>query len=322
MNAPDKHHYIPAFYTKRWAGPDELICEFSRPYKTVVPKRVHSNATGFLRRLYTLRDFEPGLAQQVEENFFKPVDGWAADALALLEGGPQKLRWNSHNRSAWTRFILSLLLRCPEDIDHFRALWYEDFRTTDTDSEARYAGVREHDDPPTFADFLAAQPIAMLEKTLFEVFFGLVDNTSIGGTINEMRWKVLDTSFTGLELLTSDRPVIRTHNLKAPGGHIALPIGPTRLFIASLHPSTIQSIVNVPRRELVKESNRQVVSGAKRFVYGTNDKQLSFVQKWFGIRPQIRIMEQVAVERRKRNQPTDTLEINNNGNYPRTSLVE
>lgn len=52
----------------------------------------------------------------------------------------------------------------------------------------------------------------------------------------------------------------------------------------------------------MKESNRLVVGGAKRFVYGTKDNQLAFVQKWFGTKPQPRIMEQIAEERRRRNE--------------------
>lgn len=194
-------------------------------------------------------------AQQVEENFFKPVDGWAAEALTLLEGGSRNLRWSNHNRSAWARFLISLMLRCPEDIEHLRAIWYEDFKATDDESEARYANSREHDDPPTFAEFLASQPVVTFEKSLFEVYFSLVDNKSVGGVINHMRWRVIDTSDTGLELPTSDRPVIRSPNLKAPDGHIALPIGPTRLFVAAAQPSTIESILKASRRALVKESN-------------------------------------------------------------------
>lgn len=187
-------------------------------------------------------------AQQVDENFFKLVDGWAADALTLLEGGSRNLRWSNHNRSAWARFLISLMLRCPEDIEHLRAIWYEDFKAADDESEARYANSREHDDPPTFAEFLASQPVVTFEKSLFEVYFSLVDNKSVGGVINHMRWRVIDTSDTGLELPTSDRPVIRSPNLKAPDGHIALPIGPT-----------LYSLQQLNLRQLKASSKRPVV---------------------------------------------------------------
>src|SRR5580692_1218431 len=47
----DKHHYIPVFYSKEWAGPDGRLCEYSRPYDVVKPKRVHPDGTGYVRGL-------------------------------------------------------------------------------------------------------------------------------------------------------------------------------------------------------------------------------------------------------------------------------
>jgi hypothetical protein len=33
----DKHHYVPVFYTKEWAGLDGRVCEYSRPFREVKP---------------------------------------------------------------------------------------------------------------------------------------------------------------------------------------------------------------------------------------------------------------------------------------------
>ena len=40
----EKHHYLPVFYLKQWAGKDGRLCEFSRPYKNVKPKFQGGNA--------------------------------------------------------------------------------------------------------------------------------------------------------------------------------------------------------------------------------------------------------------------------------------
>jgi hypothetical protein len=69
-NPPTKHHYIPAFYLKRWAASDGKVTEFTKPYLTIVSKRVMPESTGFQERLYELKGYEPTLAQQVEETFF------------------------------------------------------------------------------------------------------------------------------------------------------------------------------------------------------------------------------------------------------------
>lgn len=83
-NPPIKHHYIPAFYLSRWKGPDGRLCEYSQPHIEIAVKRRAPDATGFEKRLYELEGYEPALAQQVEEKFFKPVDGWAADSSTCL----------------------------------------------------------------------------------------------------------------------------------------------------------------------------------------------------------------------------------------------
>jgi hypothetical protein len=54
-----KHHYIPKFYLKQWAGPDGRICEFSRPHKEVKPRMVFPDGTGYERGLYTFPELAP-----------------------------------------------------------------------------------------------------------------------------------------------------------------------------------------------------------------------------------------------------------------------
>jgi hypothetical protein len=39
-----KHHYIPEFYLKQWAGSDGRLCEFNRPHKKVVAQMKHPSA--------------------------------------------------------------------------------------------------------------------------------------------------------------------------------------------------------------------------------------------------------------------------------------
>ena len=80
-------------------------------------------------RGYELRGFEPAVAQQVETHFFRPLDSTASDALRLLESVPND-DWSARLRSAWTKFLISLELRCPEDVSAFRKLWAADMAKT------------------------------------------------------------------------------------------------------------------------------------------------------------------------------------------------
>jgi uncharacterized protein DUF4238 len=289
-NSPTKHHYIPAFYLKRWVGSDGKVTEFTKPYRDIVVKPIMPERTGYQERRYELMGYEPELAQQVEEKFFKPIDTWASNALDMLERYGHNAAWNSDRRSAWTRFILSLLLRCPEDIALFREWWHADFGQTDEAAEARYRAAREDGDPETFAEFLEGQPLSLKERYQYEVLFSLIDHAKVGGEMNDMHWRVLQTP-EAPTLLTSDRPILRTSSIKGPQGHTALPIGPRLLFIASPDADFLGQLIKADRVGLAKEVNRQVVEGATRFVYGVDDKQIRFVQNRFGKTPQPRLME-------------------------------
>ena len=299
-NPPTKHHYIPAFYLKRWEIGGK-VTEFSRPWKTVVSKQVSAEATGFQDRLYELEGHEPAIAQQVEEKFFKAIDTCAHDALTLLEKHGHYANWSSHSRSAWSRFMLSLLLRTPEDICMFREWWREDFGQTGDGAEARYRAARENDDPETFADFLNNQPLAAKERYQYHVLFSLIRHEIICGDIDSMHWRVLQTPIEGPTLLTSDRPILRTNNIKGPQGHVALPIGPRLLFIASPDSQFLDQILRANHIGLVKKVNRQVVEGAVRFVYGVDESQCRFVKNRFGKAQQPRLMESLIAMRKTAN---------------------
>jgi hypothetical protein len=80
----EKHHYLPVFYLKQWAGTDGRLCEFSRPYKSVEPRRTHPDGTGYVRGLYKIEGLPPQTMNVIETKFLKPADGLASDALKAL----------------------------------------------------------------------------------------------------------------------------------------------------------------------------------------------------------------------------------------------
>src|SRR5215471_7918469 len=90
-----KHHYIPKFYLKQWAGKDGRVCEFSRPYQRepgrVAPvkppvraRRVYPDGTGYERGLYSFPRLNSQLADFLEHRFFRVIDDAASIAVGLL----------------------------------------------------------------------------------------------------------------------------------------------------------------------------------------------------------------------------------------------
>ncbi len=117
-----KHHYIPVFYLRQWATNGRLI-EFSRPYRSVVKARPTSpEGTGYVRGLNVMKGLPPESAEQFETVVMRNVDSLAADALRQLLSGDEDLKWAPKPRSAWTRFLVSLLLRTPGPYPEIRPI--------------------------------------------------------------------------------------------------------------------------------------------------------------------------------------------------------
>ena len=108
-----------------------------------------------------------------------------------------------------------------------------------------------------------------------------------------MEWRVLESPASAPTFLTSDRPVIRTTSLHGRGAHIAFPLTPRLLFIATPDTDILTAILKSDQAKLVKNFNCQIVEGAQCFVYGCDDTQSRFVQNRFGLKPQVRLTDEI-----------------------------
>ncbi|ESY98059.1 DUF4238 domain-containing protein [Mesorhizobium sp. LNHC209A00] len=284
MGKPNKHHFLPVFYLKAWAREsDGKLVEFSRPYKDKLKTRfVHPEATGFIKRLYEIRGLSPELAQKVEETFFSPVDSQAADALKqILEfkaGDP----WKAGRRLAWTRFILSLLFRMPDDIRKLKANVRDDWILSVPDMQERYAEVRRETDPESLVDFLDQQENSVYEQSAMDIAMRMIGHQNVARTILDMKWSLVELEKSPFQLLTSDRPVIMTEQLKRPDSHILLPVGPRHLFAAVQDPNHSRKLRRMTYQQLATFVNRAVVGNANDLVYGRDESQFRFIENRIG----------------------------------------
>jgi hypothetical protein len=120
-----KQHYIPQFYQKRWVGPDGRLCEYNRPYDIVKARMVYPAATGYQAGLYTIKDVAPNIANHTENVFLADADNGAADALAKFF--EPNYVWEPKPRSAWSRFVMSLMHRTPERVERLKQLVEQDY---------------------------------------------------------------------------------------------------------------------------------------------------------------------------------------------------
>ena len=151
-----RHHYIPKFYLRRWAGPDRRVVQFSAPFRNKIqPLRKSPAATGYEDDLYKLEIFEGPEAQELESEFLRIVDTEAAEALKRLEDGPRGWQWDAKSRSAWTRFLMSVMARGPHDIRALKSHMVENFHKGATEEQEKgYFETRKPEDPQTLTEYL------------------------------------------------------------------------------------------------------------------------------------------------------------------------
>jgi hypothetical protein len=259
MNSPVKHHFNPAFSLKPWAGADGQLCEMKRINGKVVSRRTHPNATGFQKNLYRTDGVSAEHEQHLELNVMKPLDTDAERALKKILSG-DSTPWNSEERSAWTRYILSLMFRNPHAVQELKNHVREMHRG------------RTH---PTAAEIGATN-----------LLIDIIDNDRLGPTIFDMHWSRVPLTRSKFSLLNSDQPLVRPRGLNDPRGYIVFPIAPDMLFLASNDETSARSIFDGNHTLAAKTMNKTVVSQAREFVWGVDDRQLPFVQKHMATAPE------------------------------------
>lgn len=281
MNEPNKHHFLPVFYLKQWAGADGRLTQFHKPYgHDVKANRKHPDGTGYIKRLYEISGLPDKMAMRFEREYFSPADSQAANALKAIYGWHEGYQWPRNLRQAWTRFLMSLLFRMPEDIRKLKHIARYDFPESDPELHEEYLKIRDDSDPPTLADYLRTAPQSVYDEIAMDAALKMMDNSAVGTGMMNMRWSTCH--FPDMEFLTSDRPIVMTDVLNRPDSHLVLPVGPHRVFLAVHDRKHAQQIWAIPPKHFVTMINISVVEQANEYVYGPTDAQLRFVQNRMG----------------------------------------
>ena len=278
---PRKHHYIPEFYLKGWADENGKMWRYDRPHLAVVHKHVFPSQVGFVKDLYTIPGVAPEFAQKIETEWFSRVDHAASQAREKLFETPHS-GWSSVNRSAWTRFIFSLAHRTPENLAVFKESMRIIWGRPSPKIQAKYELIRKPTDPACFEDYAQSVDPLIVEKFASLAIQRPSGNSQMGHFINNMHWKVYDLSESQFLLLLSDALLVMSNGLKKPDGHIAIPLSPTKLFVATYDKAFMSEFDRMSPQQLVRKTNQLVVGRAKRFVVAANRDQDAFIRKRFG----------------------------------------
>jgi hypothetical protein len=276
-----RHHYIPVFYLKRWcSGDDKKICEYSRPHKDIYDRRIFPVQTGFLDRLYEKKGVPKLIAQQVEDDFMKSIDTDASDALQLIETGDARIDNDPKRRSAWSLFLITLMTRMPEDVEALGTILDDDWERDLPKVRQIYANKRKLNDPPTLEEFIERKDPDHMARWKMNVLPTLMDHEKIGQSLNDMRWFVATMPADAPPLLSSDRPLFVSGAFGAADCYLTLPIARDRLFIAAGSEEMERKLKDQPQNELIQSTNIQLAKQAAKYVYGSDNSELEFVDKY------------------------------------------
>jgi len=198
-------------------------------------------------------------AEVIERSFFTKVDDQAAVALQKLLKGD--LTWSFELREWWTLFVLSMLMRTPETV--------ADVLTSITrclpEEWARAQKQWEIDHP-------GEGPLGEYNATVAKQY-GLIAlrrfiaNDAIGRLILNMVSGLMDLSNTPFRLVTSDRPIVMTNGLGYIDSHLAMPLSPTKLFVAANTQETMNSLRRMNPHEIANACNITTVRRAVKYVW-------------------------------------------------------
>lgn len=293
QNPPAKHHHIPEFLLSQWAVNDGKLWRF-RPVHggKFSAKLLAPAATGYLPDLYATPGLPAEHAQQVEQKFMAPLDGAAALALDhLLLAEPKQMSPNQ--RSGWSRFVMSLWFRAPDDVVAIKAAMKALLAKGDHALNEKYLAQRPADWPDSLEAAASMLGSDFADQAAMHVFRQSIDNKERGEHLNNMVWNVVEV-VQNEEFLMSDAPVRIFGGMKESSFYVAMPISPRKLFIATNTETLAATIATLDGEEIVARANRSVVGRARLFVAATDKSQSTFIEGHFGIEEKPSLMKSLA----------------------------
>lgn len=261
VSIPRDHHYLPQFYTARWAT-DGTVVRYSRPGPTAAlyRRKAAPKAVGWSRDLYA---YSQGATeeerQRLELKLFSPIDHRGGEALLKLDAGEPG---SAIDKVGLVQLVLSLQHRSPSRIAHMR-----------NDLIERMADVRSFDaDNPRHRSMVADQ--------INDLLLELIYSESIVGAVAKMKVFRIDVE-SKHSLLTCDLPLMMSNGIVQPQGFLMFPYSPKRVAILAHDARVAEAFSSQEPNVLAKSLNDAVVRQAREIVIAAEVHSKRFVDNRF-----------------------------------------
>ncbi|WP_166416384.1 DUF4238 domain-containing protein [Cochlodiniinecator piscidefendens] len=300
---PKDHHYIPAFYLKKWTRTeaDGKLIEFRKVYGgKVVFKECSEKATGFERYLYSKETAVPAiLDHSLESGFMKNLDDKGSKILGQMLSG--SLTMTLGERNLWSKFIAILMLRSPEEMKASDESFWEHCELAAKEHEEWYKGVRDFKDPATFLDLMKELPPHEIKGIQHSSLMKFSDGKKFVPFLSNLVWAIRKLPHPKLPLLTSDRPVFCNNRLSFPDGLLFMPLSPDTVLYAQPAGAVSHPILgSASDNETMRFCNKKIVGQANQYVWANHPAHRLFIERHLGMEPAISFNEVALKHMRSR----------------------
>jgi len=283
MSADQNHHYLTQSYQRGWLDASRRVHVYRWAYDKLLCEPKVTKSTGGRDGLYFIPMAPPGEQNLMEDVFWKRIDQWGADGLALLRiNDPSAAARVNKDRLA--TFILSFLFRNPNMVNCFNA--HAKKLALNGCLKDNYAKYRSQHEPATFEEFKAALEQPGMTELAAECLRQQVENEAVRAEILKMEWQVVTVPATSDPILTSDVPLIVNRGLRKDDGCLILPLSTNEFFVAyNLGKIDMKREISesVAAGRFVRAMNKYVIEHRIDYVYGIDDSLMAFVAEHWGI---------------------------------------
>jgi len=280
-----RHHFVPEFYLRAWASPDETQAP-RLTYFRWVPERLHAGrispkGAAFQDDLYTSVDKDGNKTQAVEREYFGPkVDDLAAPVIAKMLRGERVL--SDAEGQAFARYVVAQRVRTPAYVEHVRSEAALAVAEMAEGLDTRYQALRDDASPSTLGEFIGLRMPHLNDYLGIQSLPRLIDQPALLARLVEFEWAWGHLEADGLTLLTSDRPVVFSKGLEDPACIVALPLSPTVAAFAMKDSQRLRGLLGRPPADLIQGLNLDVVKQARTYVYARDGSARAFVEEHLG----------------------------------------
>lgn len=261
-----KHHFVPQFLLRRWAGAEGKVRVFEIKAGKLVSDSRSPEYTGYEDDLYAVDGRGLGVeTHHFEETLFKPIDNDAANALKKIESKQELLEDEHH---AWTTFLASLRVRSPDTIDFLRNGMVERLR----------AGLAKRDqetlppDWPSTATWAEANYPGLIDNVGLTFLKQMIEHPEVMQTFGTLNWWCYKFGEGDPPLVLADLPLHWEGKLADPDFWIMMPIAPDRAFFGTRLERTAERLTGFGSIELANQLNRASVASAVRRIWAREEE--------------------------------------------------